>query len=276
MHINISILGCGWLGTLFGKRMISKGHHVKGSTTTPARIFELAEAEIQPFYLKIEPGVVRMGSDDFFYTDVLVISLPPGRDKSAETTFPKIIAEIIKLVRQYKIPRVLFVSSTSVYESVSATVREGEEGNPEKPSGRALLKAEKLLLSDGNFQTTVVRFGGLIGPGRNPGRFFAGGMNIPGNVPVNLIHSTDCVNILSQIIEKKVWGEVFNACCPEHPAREEFYLMASVISGLPVPHFSNETEAFKIINSDKLQENLNYTFVYRSPMDFLIELKEEF
>lgn len=272
MHNTVSILGCGWLGTQLGKNLLSKGYQVNGSTSTPSRIFKLAEAEIKPFYLEIEPGMVKMGSKDFFNADVLIISLPPGREKGVESMFPGQIKEIIKLVRQFRILKVLFISSTSVYEATNGEVYEGEEGNPEKPSGRALLKAEKLLFNEMSFQTTAVRFGGMIGPGRNPARFFAGKKNIPGKVPVNLIHSTDCINIILEIIENDIWGEVFNACSPEHPTREEFYLTACAISRLPAPHFTDESESFRIIRSDKLLEKLNYKFQYPSPMDFLSEI----
>ncbi|MFW6371556.1 MAG: SDR family NAD(P)-dependent oxidoreductase [Bacteroidota bacterium] len=267
MKKTVSILGCGWLGIQLGKNLLSEGYNVYGSTTTPSRIFELAEAEIKPVFINIEPGIVSMGSEAFFDTDALVISLPPGRSSNVETYYPGQIAEIIRLLNNYHISRVLFISSTSVYGAVNKEVREGEEGEPEKPSGRALLKAENLLLAETSFLTTVVRFAGLIGPGRNPARFFAGKSNVPGKVPVNLIHSTDCVNILTKIITDNIWGEVFNACSPEHPLREEIYRKASEASGLPLPEFTNEPQNYKIINSDKLQKQLNYSFKYPNPKD---------
>lgn len=272
MHTTVSILGCGWLGTQLGKSLLSEGYLVNGSTTTPLRIFELAEAEIKPFYLEIQPGMVKKGSEEFFNANVLVISLPPERNNQVESAFPGQILEIIKLVNQYNIPKVLFISSTSVYEATNGEVFEGEEGNPEKPSGRALLKAEKLLFNETGFQTTTLRFGGLIGPGRNPARFFAGKKNIPGKVPVNLIHSADCINIIIKIIETNIWGEVFNACSPKHPTREDFYLTACAISRLPAPQFTDESENYKIINSEKLRKKLNYKFQYASPMEFLSEI----
>ena len=268
----VSILGCGWLGTQLGKRLLSKGYLVKGSTTSPARIFKLAETGIVPFYLKIEPDSKKKGSERFFDAQVLVISLPPLREKWVEYVFPRQILEIIKLAREHSIQKVLFISSTSVYESTNGEIYEGEEGNPEKPSGRALLEAEKLLFDETRFQTTAVRFGGLIGPGRNPARFFSGKKNIPRQVPVNLIHSTDCVNILGDIIEKNIWGEVFNACSPGHPTREEFYLKACAVSHLPAPQFTSDFEKFKVINSDKLIAKLNYKFHYSNPMDCLSEI----
>ncbi len=272
MKRTVSILGCGWLGVQLGKNLLSEGYNVYGSTTTPSRIFELAEAEIKPVFINIEPGIVSMGSEAFFDTDALVISLPPVRSSNVETYYPGQIAEVITLAKHYRIPAVLFISSTSVYEAANKEVREGEEGEPEKPSGRALLKAENLLLYETAFLTTVVRFAGLIGPGRNPARFFAGKTNVAGKVPVNLIHSTDCVNILTKIITDNIWGEVFNACSPEHPLRKHFYRKASEAGSLPQPKFTNKPENYKIINSDKLQKRLDYTFVYKNPITCLQEI----
>lgn len=274
MRTTISILGCGWLGTELGKNLLQKGYIVKGSTGTNDRLNELEFTGIQPFYIRIEPDFIDIDYFSFFNTDVLVIAIPPKRVDNITDIFPGQIKKIIELIRQMKIAKVLFVSSTSVYEPTNREVREGEEGNPEKLSGRAILNAEKILLEETGFQTTVVRFGGLIGANRNPGRFLAGKKNVPSGTPVNLIHREDCVEILSQIIEKDIWGELFNACSPVHPTKKEFYTKAAEVSDLPPPEFADLQEGYKIINSDKLVQRLGYTFKYPSPMDYLKELQE--
>jgi nucleoside-diphosphate-sugar epimerase len=274
MRTTISILGCGWLGTALGKSLLQKGYIVKGSTGTNNRYNELEFTGIQPYFIQIEPDSVVIDYFSFFNTDVLIIAIPPKRVENITDIFPGQIKKIIELIRQMKIPKVLFVSSTSVYESTSKEVREGDEGESEKPGGRAIAKAEKILFAENSFQTTVVRFGGLIGANRNPGRFLAGKKNVPANTPVNLIHRDDCVSILSQIIEKDIWSEVFNACSPVHPTKKEFYSKAAEVSDLPAPEFINAQENYKIINSDKLVQRLGYTFKYPSPMDYLKELQE--
>jgi nucleoside-diphosphate-sugar epimerase len=274
MHKTVAILGCGWLGTELGKNLRRKEYRIYGSTGTPERVYELAEAEIQPFYLNVEPGMVRMGSRLFFNADVLVISIPPRRDENIEITYPGQIFEIIQLVKHFQIRKVLFISSTSVYEEANREVTEGDEGRPKKPSGRAILKAEELLRNEQGFRTTIVRLGGLIGPGRSSARFFAGRKNVPANVPVNLIHLDDCVNILTEIIEKNVWGTVFNACCPEHPTWKEFCSLAAGMAGLDEPHFSEIPENYKVVNSDKLTQQLGYCFRYANPLDYLAELAQ--
>lgn len=274
MRTTISILGCGWLGTALGKNLLQKGYIVKGSTATNNRYNELEFTGIQPFYIRIEPDLIDIDYFSFFNTDVLVIAIPPRRVENITEIFPGQIKKITEFIRQMKIPNVLFISSTSVYESANKEAREGDEGEPEKASGRAILLAEKILLNESDFQTTVIRFGGLIGANRNPGRFLSGKKNVPADTPVNLIHRDDCVRIISRIIEENIWGEVFNACSPDHPTKKEFYSRAAEVSDLPAPEFTNVQENYKIINSDKLIKRLRFTFKYPSPMDYLKELQE--
>ena len=270
----VSILGCGWLGTALGRKLMSKGYAVKGSATSNESHIKIEKTGISAYYIKLEPDNVVMDYTSFFNTDVLVVCFPPGRNENKQEEFPKQIQQLTRLIREVNVNKVVFVSSTSVYESTNREVREGDEGNPEKAGGKAILKAEKILFELQNVQTTVVRFGGLIGYDRNPARFLTGKKNVSGNVPVNLIHRDDAVNVLTEIIEKEVWGEVFNACSPHHPSKKEFYLKAAEISDIPPPEFEEGTENYKEVNSDKLINRLGYSFVYHSPMDYLKEWQE--
>jgi nucleoside-diphosphate-sugar epimerase len=269
----ISILGCGWLGTALGKRFLTKGVAVKGSAASADSYNQLETTGIQTYHIKIDPDTVMVDYKNFFNTDVLIIALPP-RGENVVENFPKQISQIVQLIDETKIGRVLFVSSTSVYQPWNGVVREGDEGYPSKANGRALLKAEKLLQALPGVKTTVVRLGGLIGYDRNPARFVAGKTDVVADTPVNLIHRDDAVHIISALIEKEIWGEVFNACSPQHPTKREFYSKAAAISGLPAPVFSSAQENYKIVNSDKLVTRLGYTFKYISPMDYLKEVEE--
>lgn len=274
MRKTISILGCGWLGAALGKRLLAKSYIVKGSTITAEKINELEITGIQPYYVKVGFDSMEIDYAAFFNTDVLVIALPPKRVKNIEEIFPQQINQVIQFIQKLKIQKVILISSTSVYENNNGIVCEGDERNPEKASGRAQMKAEKMLMELENTKTTVVRFGGLIGYNRNPARFLLGKSNVPANTPVNLIHRDDCVKIIIEIIEKEIWSEVFNACCTEHPTKKDFYTRAAKIGDLPKPGFTEEPENYKIVSSVKLIEKLGYKFEYPNPMDYLKELEE--
>lgn len=274
MKTTISILGCGWLGTALGKKLIRNGYKVKGSVSTVDEYNKLETTGISTFYINAKPQKLHVDYNSFFNTDVLIISIPPKRTSCVEETFPKRIQQIIQVVEEMNIKKVLFISSTSVYANQNAVLSEQDTGIPEKASGKALLKAENLLLQNPNFQTTILRFGGLIGYDRNPARFLQGKNNIPGREPVNLIHRDDCVNIICELLKQDIWGEVFNAVSPDHPTKQEFYTKAAAISELPIPDFIDNIKYFKIISSKKLIKRLNYKFAYPSPLDYLKEIEE--
>ena len=274
MSNTISILGCGWLGTALGKSLIRKGWKVKGSCSSTHSYNELEKTGISTFYIKVNPHLIELDYSSFFNTNVLMVCFPPSRIGDVEESYPQKIEQVIKNIMEIGIKKVLFISSTSVYEEQNFEVREGEEGTPGKAVGRALKKAEKLFMGNPAFQTTVLRFGGLIGYDRNPAKFVKNGKRINGKTPVNLIHRDDCIGIITRILEQDIWGETFNAASPEHPLKEEFYTKAAKICELPAPEFIDEPADFKIVNSDKLIRALDYKFVYTSPMDYLKELEE--
>jgi nucleoside-diphosphate-sugar epimerase len=153
---------------------------------------------------------------------------------------------------------VLFVSSTSVYPSLNKEVTE-EDATINSP----LVDIENAFRDNINFDTTIVRFAGLFGENRNPGNWFQNKKVPQPKGFVNMIHQEDCIGILYQIIEKNVFGEVFNACSNHHPTREENYLSARKILKKEPPVFDDSLLLkYKIINSDKVQKQLGYTFIH--------------
>lgn len=274
MSKTVSILGCGWLGTALGKSLLRKGWGVKGSTSTTSSYNELEMSGISTFYARVKPKEIEIDYNSFFNTDILIVSFPPGRTDCVEESFPQKIKQVIKKIEEIGIKKVLFISSTSVFESQNKEVKEEDVGNPEKAVGRALLKAERLFVKSTSFDATVLRFGGSIGYDRNPARFLQGKTEVLAGSFVNLVHRDDCVNIITKILENDIWGEVFNAVSPGHPSKKEFYTKAAKICELPTPVFSVEKEKYKLVNSDKLINRLDYEFVYPSPMDYLKELEE--
>lgn len=274
MQTTISIIGCGWLGSSLGRQLLRRNHIVKGSTHSYDAHIKLEVSGIQPYFMNVKHDRLEIDYENFFNTDVLIIALPPARVDYIEDIYPQQIQQIIPYIKNLKIQKVLLISSTSVYQDSNSIVREGNEGQTTKASGKALLKAEKLLKNIEGVSTTVLRLGGLIGGSRNPATFLQGKTNIAGNVPVNLIHTDDAVSIITRIIEKEAWGETYNACSPGHPTKLEFYTLAAEASELPIPHFVNKIQDFKIVNSDKLIQELGYRFTYNSPIDYLKSLKE--
>jgi nucleoside-diphosphate-sugar epimerase len=248
--MTISIAGCGWFGMELAKSLLQEGHQVKGSTTTPEKLEMLAAAGIEPVLIRLSEKEELISDHSFFKCDVLVIAIPPKARINEGKDYLFAVTRLIELATEYQIGKIIFISSTSVYGDVNGPVDEDTLPTPDTLSGEVLVQAEKLFTSTQSFQTTIIRFAGLIGPGRDPGKFFSGKENIPnGLAPVNLIHLVDCVGITQAIIDKGFFGYIINACSPHHPTRNDFYINASAKSGLSLPHFVNERTSWKVVNS---------------------------
>ncbi|MCL4244794.1 MAG: SDR family NAD(P)-dependent oxidoreductase, partial [Candidatus Dadabacteria bacterium] len=241
---------------------------VKGSTRTPEALAAMKAAGIEPYYISLEPGLSGgEGVEKFFQSEILVINFPPERREDIVDFHTEQIKSLISQVENSPVKNVIFVSSTSVYPELGREVFEDEEAPPEKASGKALVIAERLLLNNPAFRTTVLRFGGLIGYDRKPGRFISGKRGLTGgDSPVNLIHRDDCILIIEKIIEKSVYGEIFNACSDLHPKRKDYYTAQALKIGAVPPAFEDGGESgFKIVRSGKLKTLLGYEFKYPDP-----------
>ncbi|MFW0716968.1 SDR family oxidoreductase [Pedobacter sp. N23S346] len=255
----VAILGCGWFGFAFAKKLVSLGYEVNGSTTTPEKLELLAEEKIQPFLVNFTADQV-IADREFFEADVLFICIPPKRNSVEVYDYAQKIALILNAAKD-QVSNIVLISSTSVYGDENNAVNEFTETKPDTESGKVIVEAENILKAEKPDNYTIIRFAGLIGPDRNPGRFFAGKTNIPnGLAPVNLIHQTDAVGIAITIIEKQAFGRIYNACSPIHPTRKDFYTAAAEKADLVVPEFVSEQKAWKVVESINVPEYLEYEF----------------
>lgn len=260
MNQIISVLGCGWYGLPLAQSLVAAGHQVKGSTTSPDKLEILQKNGIQPFLIDLQESSETTDLS-FFNCDVLVICIPPKRSSGEQSTYP-IKIDNIRQAAKNRSSKVIFISSTSVYGETNSEIDETVVTAAHTASGKAMLESENLLLQEDSFATTVLRFAGLVGPGRNPGRFFTGKQNIPnGQAPINLIHLTDCIQLTMALIQQDVFGHIFNACSPDHPQKQHFYTKAAAVSGLPLPQFIDELGDWKVILSEKSSSILNYKYV---------------
>lgn len=271
--MDISILGCGWLGLPLGESFVHKGYRVKGSTTTPGKIEQIRQRGIEPYFIELNPQLHCDDCDAFWDSDVLILNIPPGRGrKDIITHHGQQIQSVLDRIEQSPIDFVIFASSTSVYPEVGGCVKErdAEPGKASRASGNALLNAENKIMHSNHFDAAVVRFGGLYGYDRHPVKYLEGKSGLErGNAPVNLIHRDDCVRILTQLIEDDITGEIFNAVSDGHPPRNVYYPAVAERLGLqPVSFAPDKKHNYKAVSNRKLKELLNYRFIYPNPMDF--------
>lgn len=245
----ISILGSGWLGLPLAERFAALGYRLKLSTTSPGRLQTLTALPLEAFIVDI--GKPLDDIDAFLQSEVLIVNITSKDIDGFERLVKKIEASAIRAV--------LFVSSTSVYpnDCKVATELAGNE-----LADHPLTIIENLFRENNRFSATIVRFAGLIGGDRHPGRFFRGGKTVKNpDASVNLIHRDDCIDILEQIVNDGIWGETFNACADSHPSKREFYSRAAAMAGAPLPVFEDSTDsAFKVVDNRKLKRVLDFDF----------------
>ncbi|SEB86432.1 Nucleoside-diphosphate-sugar epimerase [Tenacibaculum sp. MAR_2009_124] len=263
----ISILGCGWLGLPLAKHLISKNYVIKGSSTSISKKSILTEAGIQPYIFKLGENNNQDIYRDFLSgSDIIIINFPPRRIPDIINIYQEQIRSILPYINDSQ--KVIFVSSTSVYQNTNDWVTESVENKPEKESGRAVLAVENVLKSYSKENLTVLRLAGLIGYDRVPGRFLANKKEVAnGKAPINVIHQDDCIGLIDAIIEHNSWGETINGCADEHPLRKEFYTLAATKANLTPPEFK-ETESiqFKKISNTKSKTLLDYKYKYPDPL----------
>ncbi|MGM0587197.1 MAG: SDR family oxidoreductase [Bacteroidota bacterium] len=271
----IAILGCGWLGLPLGHILISRGYPVNGSTTSPGKLTMLEQIGIAPYQFSVEPQLPLDPSHvrDFFQVDTLIVNIPPGRGREQlverHTTQ---MERVIQNAEQSGVQRTIFISSTSVYPSNGGRMTESDAvpGQAIRASGEALLRVERLWAGS-TIDTTVLRMGGLYGPGRHPARYLAGRKNLgKANAPVNLIHLDDCIGLIERCLELRTGDLILNGCSDKHPTRAELYPKACELLNLDPPAFApDDTPAnqYKTISNEAAKQRLDYDFVYPDPAD---------
>ena len=255
MTQRISILGCGWLGLPLAFELTQKGYITKGSTTSDSKVEILKSKGIISFIIDI--GKREYNFPDFLDTEVLIISIPSKKIEDFKYLINQIEASDIK--------KVIFISSTSVYPFTNQMVT---EDTPIKQT--SLSEIELLFKSNLIFNSTIIRFGGLFGYDRKPGKFIQIDKKIKNPEGyVNLIHRDDCIQIIESIIQNDIWNETFNACADTHPKRKDFYKNEIIKIGRTEPLIDKKSEnKFKIVSSEKMKTMLNYSFKYSDLLNY--------
>lgn len=261
--MKISILGCGWLGESLAYRFLEEGFLLKGSTTTQEKLSLLQSKGISSYKIVLFEDYIEGNIQEFLSNStILIVNIPPKLRKNNAENFVSKILILIAEIEKSSIQKVLFVSSTSVYNDDQLFVTEETKPLPNSESGKQLLRVEQILIENKNFETTIVRFGGLIGLNRHPIKMLSGKNDIENpDLPINLIHLNDCIEIILKIIKTNQWNEIFNAVYPKHLSKKEYYSQKAIEYNLTLPHFKTiNINIGKTVSSVKINSLLNYTF----------------
>lgn len=270
MAKKIAILGLGWLGLPLAKTLFDKGYEITGSTTRSEKLMGLLQSRFSIRIIKITKNNVE-GNWKKLLTDIdyLVLNVPPGRKNNPLENYPLMVEQIVR--RCSPDLKVIFVSSTSVYgENSGGIVDENTVPKPESDSGKAMLEAEGIVKNHFGANATILRFAGLFGQDRHPGRFLSPDKPLKNpNGSINLIHQNDCISLIEKILEKDTFGETINGCADEHPIRSDFYKKAAFDLSLDGPTYNEDLPAEgKIVSNEKSKALLGIEYQFSDPTLF--------
>ncbi len=204
---NITILGCGYVGSALAYYWQERGHFVTGTTTSWQRVASLSELVSQ---------VVLIKGDDASAVeslvqgqDTIVVSVAPTSSQAADedgysTTYLSTAKNLVKALEQTpKVKQIIYLSSCSVYGDRQGNwVDETSTIVPQDHRSQVLHEAEQVLMQANkeNQRVCILRLGGIYGSGRELIRMYGGlaGMIMPGTGDrfINWIHRDDIVKAI--------------------------------------------------------------------------------
>lgn len=265
---SISILGCGWLGLHLAKELVSNGYKVKGSTTSHSKLSDLRDFGIKPYLIDLNEKDNEEIIKDFLRSDALFVNIPPTKATTESQSYADSFYSIVNSISTSTIQNIVFISATSVYKSGAGKITEESELATSDRAIR-LIEAEKLFLSL-NKCTSVIRFGGLCGNGRNPVKYLSGKNDLEGgNKRTNMIHLVDCIRVSEKAIFGNISG-VYNVVADCHPSKEAFYTAMGELFNVTPPLYidSNKDLSGKWICSEKFKKDFSFEFKFPDPLNF--------
>lgn len=268
--MKVIVLGCGWLGQLLLPVLLTDGHEVLATRRSAESLQQLTPgvSRLQlSLPLPCAPGTELL---EHFHQAVVICAITPGWRKQAGEGYLASLAALAQLMRQAGSLACIHFSSTGVYQGLSGQVNEVTAIHLDDDKARLLYQGEQLLYAA--LPTCTLRLGGLIGPGRHPGRFIRSGVLADPDGPVNMIHSDDVLQAVRLLLQQQFWPALFNLCCPVALTRRQFYQQARASLGLSELAVGSNTAVQRRVLADAITHQLAFVYRYPSASDALKEL----
>jgi nucleoside-diphosphate-sugar epimerase len=195
------VLGCGYVGLELG-RQLRDDYQVKGIRRSEEGLASVRAAGFEAVRADLTDPEDRAALPD---ADVVVFAASSGGNASAREIYNGALEGVIDSYGSRETPpdRFVYTSSTGVYgDHEGDWVDESTTIYPDTDRQRVLLEAERLALEaagDHGMDGTVVRFGGLYGPGRYRLERYLEGPVTEGYL--NLVHREDAAGAVAFLLD---------------------------------------------------------------------------
>ena len=245
--LRIAVLGCGYVGTAFALQAQARGHAVLGVVRSGESVARLQA-------LGVSAQACDLQVDDWTSLpaafDVVVYAASTGGagvDAYART-YDAGVKRALAWAGGAGARHFIFTSSTGVYrqDDGSVVTEASEVGGT--PTADAMLAGERAVLASGLASATVLRFGGLYGPGRHYllDQLKRGENVIGGRVDhfINYLHQADAAGAVLAAAESAARGAHLYNVTDGHPVtKADLALWISAQLQLPAPIFDAEAPA---------------------------------
>lgn len=172
--MNITIIGCGYVGCAVAQYWQKMPFTITATTTTPERV-PLLQAVAQR--VVIVKGSDREGLRSVLKNqDVILLSVGAKGADNYEEAYLQTARTLIDTLKQTPTVRqLIYTGSYSVYGDKNGDwVDEESSLEPANKNGEILRDTEQILLSasDDNLRVCILRLGGIYGPGRELVKIF--------------------------------------------------------------------------------------------------------
>ena len=233
--MHVLIVGCGYVGLELG-RQLTPAHRVTGVRRSAEGLQEVSDAGLEAVHADATNQTDLL---TFPSVDVVVYAASAGAGSSARETYVEGQKAVIDHYgdRRDRPDRFVYTSSTGVYgDHDGAWVDEETPLEPATDRERTLVEAERIAREHGNsaIDRTVVRFGGLYGPGRSPVDRYLDGPISPGYT--NFVHRDDAAGAVAHLLTDDVGrNTVVNVVDDEPQSRPDLADQFATLEGVEPP-----------------------------------------
>lgn len=264
----ILIVGCGYVGQALAKYYLTLKHEVFALQRHPVAVAGVTNLLGDVAHIQLTDLPVF---DAVFY----LVAADHSSDEAYQHAYVHGIQNLLKQLKQSS-TRILYVSSTAVYAQQQAEwVTEQSSTLPDNFSGKRLLEGEAIVRNSG-FAHTIVRFGGIYGPGRI--RLIEQVKNhqatlTPTPCYTNRIHLADCVGMLAFLAKYPTPPPIVLGVDCEPVLVNDLMLWLASQLNVPTPPLGDTPARLQKSNkrcSNQLLQSLGYQFQYANyQMGFL-------
>ncbi|OBT15948.1 hypothetical protein A9264_06600 [Vibrio sp. UCD-FRSSP16_10] len=284
---SVLIIGAGWLGRPLAKQLCASQHNVYVTNSHSDTVQQSQQQGLNAYQLDFPiPTTASLCSlIEQLDIDTIIGCITPGFRRSAESDWDSYAnnwQQICSAASQAGVKKVIMISSTAVYPSVSASLTSDHTKNTMQESNanlelslnndtfsqksRALLQAEKKVI-DCPVEHCIIRCSGLVDDIRHPSRFASRLRSVSRLAPANMLHKLDAIGIIEFALNEH-WHGIVNASTPNTCDKAQFYQAAITAS-------NEEIELPEIVDiPDKkidsaLSQQLGYQYQFQHTLDLL-------